>query len=328
VSVTTAGEDGLLTAARDGDDEAFRSLVSPHLPALRVHCYRMLGSFHDAEEALQETLLRAWRGLDGYAGRAPLRHWLYRIATTTCLKARQARARQPATIGDLTYLQPYPDRLLDELPADGADPAAEAERRESVSLAFVTALQLLPATQSAVLILRDVLSWTSAEVADLLGTTVAAVNSALQRARATLNAAGPQPPDRPLPPREREIVAGFVRAWHRRDIDGLAALLREDVIMRMPPEAMDLHGRTAVVGFFATVPAQGRLETIRLVPTRANGQPALAAYEVSADGRRMPFGLMVLTTDGGTITRITGFPGARSVELVLPPAGFTRSGGS
>jgi RNA polymerase sigma-70 factor (TIGR02960 family) len=321
VSATTTagtGEDHLLTAARAGDHEAFRTLIAPHLDALQVHCYRMLGSFHDAEEALQETLLRAWRGLGGYERRAPLRHWLYRIATTTCLKARQARARQPVTVQDLTYLQPYPDRLLDQLPADGGDPAAEAERRESVSLAFVTALQLLPATQSAVLILRDVLEWNSAEVADLLDTSVAAVNSTLQRARATLRAATPQRSPRPLPEREREIVAGFVRAWHRRDIDALAALLREDVIMRMPPESMDLYGRAAVVAFFATVPAQGRLETIRLVPTRANGQPALAAYEVDADGSRTPYGLMVLTTHGDAIVQISGFPGAEIVELVHP----------
>jgi RNA polymerase sigma-70 factor (TIGR02960 family) len=321
VSVTTTagtGGDGLLTAARAGDADAFRALVAPHLPALRVHCYRMLGSFHDAEEALQETLLRAWRGLGGYEGRAPLLHWLYRIGTTTCLKARQARARQPVTVEDLAYLEPYPDRLLDQLPADGGDPAAEAERRESVSLAFVTALQLLPATQSAVLILRDVLAWTSAEVADLLDTSVAAVNSALQRARATLSAATPQRPVRPLPEREREIVAGFVRAWHRRDIDGLAALLREDVIMRMPPESTDLYGRAAVVAFFATVPAEGRLETIRLVPTLANGQPALAAYEVDGEGRPAPYGVMVLATAGDAVAQITGFPGAEIVELVHP----------
>jgi RNA polymerase sigma-70 factor (ECF subfamily) len=323
VSAITAagpGEGGLLTAARAGDGEAFRTLVAPHLPALRVHCYRMLGSFHDAEEAMQETLLRAWRALDSYEGRAPLRHWLYRIATTTCLKAREGRARQPATVEDLTFLQPYPDRLLDGLPTDGGDPAAEVERRESVSLAFVTALQLLPATQSAVLILRDVLAWSSQEVADLLDTSVAAVNSTLQRARATMRAATPQASPRPLPAREREIVAGFVHAWHRRDIDGLAALLREDVIMRMPPESMDLYGRAAVAEFFATVPAQGRLETIRLVPARANGQPALAAYELGGDGRSTPYGLMVLTIADGAVAVITGFPGPAIVEAVHPAA--------
>jgi len=316
ITAAGAGEGGLLTSARAGDGEAFQMLVAPHLPALQVHCYRMLGSFHDAEEAMQETLLRAWRGFDTYQGRAPLRHWLYRIATTTCLKTREGRARQPATVEDLTYLEPYPDRLLDRLPADGGDPAAEVERRESVSLAFVTALQLLPATQSAVLILRDVLAWSSAEVADLLDTSVAAVNSALQRARATLRSATPLASTRPLPDRERQIVAGFVRAWHRRDVDGLAALLREDVIMRMPPESVDMYGRAAVTAFFATVPAQGRLETIRLVAVRANGQPALAAYEADGDGCYKPYGVMVLTIADDAITVITGFPGPAIVEVV------------
>jgi RNA polymerase sigma-70 factor (TIGR02960 family) len=300
--VSTTTTDGMLTAARGGDTEAFRALLAPHVPAIQVHCYRMLGSFHDAEEATQDTLLR---------------HWLYRIATTTCLKARESRTRQPVTVAEVTDLQPYPDRLLDQLPA-GDDPAAEVERRESVSLAFVTALQLLPATQSAVLILREVLGWSAAEVADLLDTTVAAVNSALQRARATIRAAAT--PARPLPEREREIVAGFVHAWHRRDIDGLAALLREDVIMRMPPEAIDLYGRAAVVGFFATVPAQGRLETIRLEGTRANGQPALAAYATGDDGRPVPYGLMVFTLAADGVTQITGFPGVEAVEAVQPPA--------
>jgi RNA polymerase sigma-70 factor (ECF subfamily) len=296
--------------------------VAPHQPALRVHCYRLLGSFHDAEEALQETLLRAWRGLDGYESRAPLRHWLYRIATTTCLKARAARARQPAALGELTYLQPYPDHLLDQIARDaaGTDPAAEAERRESVSLAFVAALQLLPATQSAVLILRDVLAWRASEVAELLDTSVAAVNSALQRARATLReampAAMPGAPPRPPAAYEREIVARLVGAWHRRDIAGLAALLREDVILRMPPEAVEIHGRDGVAGFFATVPADGRLEEIRLVPTRANGQPALAAY--LAEGG-VPFGLMVLTIVDGGVAGIAGFQDPAVVEAVVPP---------
>jgi RNA polymerase sigma-70 factor (ECF subfamily) len=244
--------------------------------------------------------------LDTYEGRAPLRHWLYRIATTTCLKARTARGRQPVGIDELSHLQPYPDRLLDELPAD-SDPAAEVERRESVSLAFVAALQLLPATQSAVLILRDVLAWRSQEVAELLDTTVPAVNSALQRARATLRSATTP---RPLADREREIVGGFVRAWHRRDFAGLAELLRADVILRMPPEAAWFHGRNAVLDFFARLPVQERLE---LVPTAANGQPALAAYLTP---ERAPFGLMVLTLAEDGVAVITGFQDPGIVELV------------
>ena len=311
VTVTGATTD-LLTAARASDHEAFRRLLDPHLATLHVHCYRMLGSYHDAEEAMQEVLLRAWRSLDTYQGRAPLRHWLYRIATTTCLQVIRARARQPSTVAEIDYLEPYPDRLLDALPVE-SDPAASVERRESVSLAFVAALQLLPATQRAVLVLREVLDWRAGEVAGLLDCTVAAVNSALQRARATVRAAMPGGSGRRrLDADDRRVLARFVDAWQRRDIDGLAALLRADVELRMPPEAMEFHGRDAVIGFFATVPAGGRLELIRLVPTRANGRPALAAFECGPDGDPRPYGVMVLELAGAgdacQVAGITGFP--------------------
>jgi len=351
------GEDELLSAARTGDGDAFRRLVAPHLPVLHVHCYRMLGSYHDTEEAMQDVLLRAWRSLDTYQGHAPLRHWLYRIATTTCLKVRSGRAKLPASVAEIDYLEPYPDRLLDALPAD-ADPAAVAERRESVSLAFVSALQLLPPTQRAVLIMRDVLAWRGDEVARLLDTSLAAVNSALQRARATLRRTGGQTDgqaggqavdeagsqagstvggqavgqargqaastaaSRPLDDADRQLLAGFVDAWQRRDIDGLAALLCHDVAMRMPPEPMEFFGRTAVVEFLATVPAGGALETIRLAPTRANGQPALAAFEAHAGGAWQPYGLMVFETDGDAITTIVGFPRMRDRVMgafAVPP---------
>jgi RNA polymerase sigma-70 factor, ECF subfamily len=272
----------------------------------------MLGSYQDAEDAMQEVLLRAWRSLDTFEGRAPLRHWLYRIATNTCLKVRGGRDRTPATVADVDFLEPYPDRLLDQLPP-GADPAAEAERRESVSLAFVAGVQLLPATQHAVVILRDVLGWSSAEVAELLETSVPAVNSALQRARQTLRGAVPRPA-RPLPAAERAVVTRFVQAWHRCDIDALARLLREDVIMRMPPERVDLFGRRAVTDFFATVPAGGRLDQLPLRVTRANGEPALAAFEV-VDGQPRPYGLMVLTVVGGAVAGIVGFPSFRAEAL-------------
>jgi RNA polymerase sigma-70 factor (ECF subfamily) len=315
VSVDT-GTGGLLAAARGGDGDAFRALVAPHLRALHVHSYRMLGSYDDAEEAVQDTLLRAWQGLHGYEERAPLRHWLYRITTTTCLKRINRRARDPLTdTVDVAWLQPYPDALHDQLSDSDADPAAIVDRRESVALAFIAAVQLLPATQRAVLILRDVLAWPAQQVADLLDTTVAAVNSALQRARATLADARPpdtRPSAAPAPPdgeRERRVVDAFLCAWHACDVPALAALLRDDVTLSMPPQALRFVGRHAVVEFFATVPADGRLDLIQLVPTRANGHPTVAAYlPDGSTGDCRGYGIMVLTVVGDQIATITGFP--------------------
>jgi RNA polymerase sigma-70 factor (ECF subfamily) len=310
----TAGEldaDPALAAARAGDGTAFQALLAPHVRALHVHCYRMLGSYADAEEAVQEATVRAWRGLAGYQGTGPLRHWLYRIATTTCLKMINRRDRDPLTsTAEVAWLQPYPDALLDQLTDHDADPAAVVERRESVALAFVAALQLLPASQRAVLILREVLGWPAREVADLLGITVAAVNSALQRARGTL-AAAPAPPLAPrlLSAHEQRVLDGFLRAWHACDIPALAALLRDDVTLTMPPQAIQIVGRHQVAAFFATVPAGGRLDLIRLVVTRANGHPALAAY--LPDDRAWEcqgYGIMVLTLAGAQVATITGFP--------------------
>ncbi|MBI1757755.1 MAG: RNA polymerase subunit sigma-70 [Actinobacteria bacterium] len=298
--------DARVLADASGDREAFHAVVGPHLRAIHLHCYRMLGSYHDAEEASQEVLLRAWRSLPGFEGRAPLRHWLYRIATTTCLKVLARRARQATSVADLTELEPYPDRLLDEL-APGQDPAAEVQRRESVALAFVVALQLLPATQRAVLILRDVLTFSATEVAEVLGSSVAAVNSALQRARATLRTGDACQPPRPLEAVEQHLVSQFMDAWHRCDIPALSALLREDVILRMPPEPVEFHGRIAVADFFATVPADGHLDRLPLRVTAANGQPALAAYDTVSDGPAAAYGLMVLTITDGAIAAITGF---------------------
>jgi RNA polymerase sigma-70 factor (ECF subfamily) len=313
LDLTAAPEDDrLLAAALAGDAEAFRSLVAPHLRALHLHSYRMLGSYADAEEAVQEATLRAWRGLGGFSGAGPLRHWLYRITTTTCLKMINRRRRDPLThTAEVTWLQPYPDARLDELPAGDADPAAIAELRESVALAFVAALQLLPATQRAVLILCEVLDWPAREVAELLDTTVAAVNSALQRARATLATAAPgaDTAPGPLDGQQGRVLEAFLRAWHARDIPALAALLRDDIALTMPPEPFRIVGRDAVAGFFATVPAGGRLDLIRLVVTRANGHPALAAYLPDAStGDCRGYGVMVLTIAGGHVTGITGFP--------------------
>ena len=313
----------LLAAARAGDGGAFQTLVGPHLRALHVHAYRMLGSLDDADEALQDALLSAWRALDTYQGQAPLIHWLYRITTTSSLKVIRAKARRPVPAGEIGHLQPYPDRLLDQLADAGADPAAITERRESVALAFITALQRLPARQRAALILRDVLAWNAAETAALLEISVPAVNSALQRARATLDAARPADSvaARPrLDDRQRQILDRFIDAWQRCDIDALAALLREDVILSMPPELVRITGRAEVTRFFATVPAGGRLDTIRLVRTRANGHPALAAYLPDQSARCHGYGIMAFTITGEGIATITGFPSPDLFDRFgLPP---------
>lgn len=310
----------LLAAARAGDHAAFTALVMPHHRALHLHCYRMLGSLDQAEEALQETWLRAWRGLDTYADRAPLHHWLHRIATTTCLKLIERRRHLPTTLAEVAHLQPYPDALLDEL-----DPAVVAEQRENVTLAFITALQLLPATQRAVVILREVLSWSAIEVAAFLGISVPAVNSSLQRGRATLRSSTARRP-RPLEAYERQLVRRFVHSWRHCDFDALAALLKEDVVLRMPPENVEFNGRAAVMGFFTRVPAGGRLDLIRLVETAANDRPALAAYLPGPDGPR-GYGVMTLSTTTRGIAEIIGFRDAGLFGWFNLPSGIGRDPG-
>ena len=225
--------------------------------------------------------------------------------------------------GEIGYLQPYPDQLLDQLTDDGADPAAIAERRESVALAFITALQRLPARQRAALILRDVLAWNAAEAAALLDISVPAVNSAVQRARAALSGTSPAATVAArmrLDDHQRQVLDRFIDAWQRCDIDALAALLREDVVLSMPPVLTTIAGRAQVAGFFATVPAGGRLDTIRLVRTRANGHPALAAYLPDQSARCHGYGIMVFTITGDGIATITGFPSPDLFEKFgLPP---------
>lgn len=311
VSAIIGDESALLAAARAGDRDAFVALFAPHQRALHVHCYRMLGSLDDADDAMQEVQLLAWRGLSGFAGRAPLRHWLYRIATTTCLKVIRARPGIPVAASDLVYLQPYPDRLLDQLAVADGDPAVMAEQRDNIALAIITAVQLLPATQRAALLLRDVLAFTPAETADLLGTTVPAANSLLQRARTTMTGHGHTGRTaRTLDATDRQVVQRFIDAWHRRDIDALAGLLAQDAVLRMPPERAEFRGRTGIIDFLSTVPAGGRLDLIKLVQVEANGQLAVAAYLPDHDGECRGYGIMVLDTTDGTITTITGFPNA------------------
>lgn len=309
----TPTEPALLAAARDGDEQAFVRLTAPHRASLHLHCYRMLGSLHDADDALQETMLRTWRGLARFEPRAPLRAWLYRIATNVCLRLIEQRGRATAASVE-AHLEPYPDRLLAELPSSQPGPEAETEARERIGLAFVAAMQLLPPKQRAVLVLRDALDWSAREVADLLDDSVASVNSALQRARERLEreqrsgtlARIHAPVDTQT---ETLLMRRFQEAWARVDIDGIVTLLAGDALLTMPPEAARFDGREQVGAFFATAPMEGRLDLIQLVETRANGQPALAAYaEDPEDGVFRAYGVMVFAIAGEKISGITGFP--------------------
>jgi RNA polymerase sigma-70 factor (TIGR02960 family) len=327
----------LISRARAGDGEVFRELTEPYRRELQVHCYRMLGSLQDAEDVLQETLLAAWQGFAGFEGRASLRTWLYRIATNRCLNARRSASRRPAKewdvpnveqpeptrLGEVVWLEPYPDALLEGAMGAPLGPEARFEQTESISLAFVTALQVLPPRQLAVLILRDVLGFHASEVADMLDSSVESVKSALKRARASMEHQRPtiddsEPPPASGSPSEDAIVAKFVRAWESADLDALVALLTDDVFMSMPPMPFEYAGRDVVVGFCASIFRAGR--RFDLVPTRANGQPAFGAYVRAPDGLSHGIGLYVLTLTGERICAMTRFENS-----VLPSFGLPRS---
>jgi RNA polymerase sigma-70 factor (TIGR02960 family) len=312
-----------LAHARAGDEEAFRELTDPYRRELQVHCYRILGSVQDAEDMLQETLLAAWRGLEGFEGRASLRAWLYRIATNRCLNAMRDSARrprevppmaqppEPTRISEPTWLEPYPDVLLEGLPDTSAGPAARYETKEAVALAFVTALQHLPPRQRAALVLRDVLGFRAAEVADMLDTSQAAVKGALQRARRTLEARLPSGDGEhvPLPhsSRERELVGRFADAVESADVGGMVALLTEDAVVTMPPQPFEYQGRPAIAMLLRDR-ARLRGVPLRLVATRANGQPAFGVYVPSPQAAiARPYGLFVLTLERDQISAITWF---------------------
>jgi RNA polymerase sigma-70 factor (TIGR02960 family) len=327
----------LIARARAGDGEAFRALTEPHRRELQVHCYRMLGSLQDAEDALQDTLLAAWQGLGGFEGRASIRTWLYRIATNRCLDALRAASRRPAKewdipgvdppeptrLGEVVWLEPYPDTLLEGAMGVPLGPEARYDQTESISLAFVTALQLLPPRQLAVLILRDVLGFHASEVAGMLDATVESVNSALKRARTSLprrlpRVVGREPPPASGSPAEDAIVAKFARAWESADLDALVALLTDDVFISMPPMPFGYEGRDVVARFCASLFGAGR--RFDLVPTRANGQPAFGAYLRPPAGIRHGTGLYVLTLTGNRICAMTRFDNS-----VLPWFGLPRS---
>jgi RNA polymerase sigma-70 factor (ECF subfamily) len=328
----------LLSRARAGDGEAFRELAESHRRELQVHCYRMLGSFADAEDAVQETMLAAWQGIGGFTEeRASLRTWLYKIATNRCLNARRAASRRPAREWDMTrfeppvptprdepvWLQPFPDALLEGAAGRPLGPEARYEQTEAISLAFVTALQLLPPRQLAVLILRDVLGFHASEVAAMLEVSVQSVNSALKRARASLQrrqrpAAGHQRPPAAGSSAEDAIVAKFARAWESADLKTLVALLTDDVFIAMPPEPFGYQGRDNVARYWARQFAAGR--RFDLVPARANGQPAFGAYLRAPADIRHATGFYVLTLAGDRICAITRFDNS-----VLPSFGLPRS---
>jgi RNA polymerase sigma-70 factor, ECF subfamily len=299
--------------------EDFRRLTDPFRSELLVHCYRMLGSIHDAEDQLQETLIRAWRSYDRFDGRSSARTWLYRIATNECLRALAKRGHRPLPSGlgeptaDVTaplitgvpetpWLQPIPDALFD---IDPVDPASVVVSRAGLRLALIAALQYLPARQRAVLILRDVLGWRAAEVAELLDMSTVAVNSALQRARTQLKDVTEDDVREPTDPGRRALLDQYAAAFANADVPALMALLTEDAVLEMPPYLTWFAGRAAIGEFFASVVFREQGE-IRMVPTRANGQLALVPYKLR-DGVLRAHSIQVLTFAGSHVARVTAF---------------------
>lgn len=302
----------LMEKAQGRDADAFRVLIEPYRRELRVHCYRMLGSLQDAEDALQDLLMDAWQGLAGFEGRASLRTWLYRIATNRCLNALRSASRRPAKtwdvpnveppeptrLGDVVWLEPFPDALSDGAIDAPLGPDARYAQTEAISLAFISALQLLPPRQVAVLVLRDVLGFQATEVADMLDTTVDSVNSALKRARTSLEYRRSRSVERLAPaarsPAQAALVARFAHAYQSGDLDAVVALFTDDVFVSMPPIPLEYEGRDAVTRLFARIFRAGR--RFELVETRANGQPAFGAYLRSPTfGAPRGVGLIVLT---------------------------------
>jgi RNA polymerase sigma-70 factor (ECF subfamily) len=326
-----------LERARAGDEDAFRELTDPHRRELQLHCYRILGSVQDAEDLTQETLLAAWRGLNSFEGRASVRSWLYRIATNRCLNALRARSRRPREVEAMSdppeptrriepvWIEPYPEALLADAPDRSAGPAARYEARESIELAFIIALQTLPPRQRVALVLRDVLGFRTAEVAEMLGTGKASVKGALQRARATLTERLPSA-DRERAPRpdsahERELVSRFADAVERGEIDEMVALLTDDALLTMPPQPLEYQGHDAI-GAFLRHRAELRGVPLRLVPTRANTQPAFGCYLPDAHAPiAHAYALFVLTLEGDRVSAITWFGDSG----VLPHFGLPRT---
>jgi RNA polymerase sigma-70 factor, ECF subfamily len=323
--------DEVVAAARAGDESAFAALAETYRRELQAHCYRMLGSFEDAEDLVQETFLRAWRRRRSFQGRSTFRAWLYRIATNACLDALERRPRvvysseEAEPLAEVPWLQPYPDELLDKIASDAAEPEAELVARETIELAFIAAIQLLPPKQRAVLIARDVLGWSAAESASLLGVSVAAANSALQRARARLKQHLPRrrvdwAPDSEPSAEERALLERYMEATDRNDPGAMVELLRADAFCAMPPRPEPYIGNEAIVaawveGGFGS-DSIGRL---RCVPVRANGQPAVAVYVRRPDDAEFrPLALDVLRIEDGLVAEVVVFPPAVFGAFGLP----------
>ncbi len=326
-----------LARARAGDEDAFRELTDPYRRELQVHVYRIVGSAQDAEDLLQETLLAAWRGLVRFEERASVRAWLYRIATNRALDALRASRRRPEDLQRMTaapeptrraepiWLEPFPDVLLEGLPDDAPGPDARYETREAIALAFIAGLQHLAPQQRAVLVLRDVLGFRAAEVAEMLETSEASVNSLLRRTRAAfetrLPATGRERAPLPNSKRERDVVGRLADAFEAGDIDGLVALLTDDAWLTMPPEPHEYQGRAAI-GAFLDDRAVRRGAPTQLVPTRANGQPAFGCYFPSPQTEiARPYGLLVVTLEGDQISAMTWF----ADSSVFPLFGLPRT---
>ena len=325
--------------ARAGDERAFAELTDPYRRELQVHCYRMMGSLTDAEDMLQETLLAAWRGLAGFQERSSLRSWLYRIATNQCLNALRSASRripaepippfqppEPSRRGEITWLQPYPDALLEGIADTAPGPDARYQATESIELAFIAGLQLMPPRQAATLVLRDVLGFAADEVADMLGTSPTAVKGTLQRARAALDGhrdqAGRGRAPRPGSDRERALARRFADAYVAADIDGVVALLTDDAWLSMPPAPHQYHGIAAIRSMLrASFDYRGD-DRMYLLPTAANTQPALAGYVGGrARGAALPSGLFVLAVAGAMIHAITRF----HIDELYPRFGLASS---
>ncbi len=329
----------LLSRAVRGDEDAFRELTDRYRRELQFHCYRILGSMQDAEDAVQETMVSAWRGLAGFEQRSSVRAWLYRIATNRCLDALRDAGRRPppapqppfappapTRMAERTWLEPYPDALLDGIIDTTPGPEAHYETRETIELAFIAALQALPPRQRAALLLRDVLGFHADEVADMLASSEDSVKSALKRARSTIEqlwgAQGRQRAPVPNSDNERELVRRFTDAWVADDIDTVVALLTDDAWISMPPSPLEYQGHAAIAAFLREIANWRGERRYKLIPTRANTQPAFGCYR---DDEHTPVahavGLLVLTLDGEQIAAITNFIDSS----VLPRFGLPRT---